>query len=191
MRNDHIGKTTHQTGDLNLAASLMACGVPLSQDAPVALIQPEHGKRYGSFRFGPMTADGIDSTDAMLHAWSGRGGLQPGHPFLQLMEFCKAHRAAGIRDTDSLLGFALGYLLERQQSVDTVARISDIPQFIASNRKTLAGFILAYVFNRDVLFKAFSKARTDYYFSKNGHSAMVSDNLPRWQQRELTSRLND
>ena len=191
MRNDYIGKTTHQTGDLNLAASLMACGVPLSQDAPVALIQPEHGKRYGSFRFGPMTADGIDSTDSMLHAWSGRGGMKPDHPFMQLMDFCKSHRAAGIRDTDSLLSFAIGYLLDRQQRVDSVSMLSDIPQFIESNRLTMAGFVLAYVFNRDVLFKAFSKARTDYYFSKNGHSAMISDKLPRWQQRELASRLND
>lgn len=197
MRNREInGQASFQTGDINLAAALMACGVPPSRDDPVAVIQPEHGKPYASFRVGPQTADGKDLTEHMMEAWNNRRDLGEWHGFTILSHFIKAFRRGipnGQKSTENVFGFAIDYIRDMGESSTGVAKVSDIPAFVDKDRHTAAAFILAFVWQRDDLYKTWKRARTDFYLSRGDcyamRQALISDNLPRWQRRELTSRL--
>lgn len=193
MKKDQVAICTCQTGDLNLAAALMACGVPLSQQDPIAIIQPEHGKRYGSFRLGPATIDGEDETRDLMDAWTGKLPLPPAHPFQTISDFLKS-RPENCRSTPDMFDYAIAYLRMESLAVSGVARITDIPAFVERNRKSTAAFILAFVHCREMLFQQFTRARTDHYLQRGSgqeiRRAMISSNLPKWQRAELTSRLN-
>lgn len=194
MRNREIrnGDSSFQTGDINLAAALIACGVPPSDGDPVTVIQPEHGPAYGSFRLGSITADGKDLTAHLMEAWNHQRDMGEWHGFTIISEFIKA-RPKDCRHTDEMLDFAIDYLRAMGESTAGIAELRDIPSFVERDRNTAAAFILAFVWQRDDLFKTFRNAKTDFYLSRGTgrdmRQAMISDNLPRWQRRELTSRL--
>jgi hypothetical protein len=185
--------TSHQTGDINLAAALMACGVPPSREQPIKLIQPESGKKYASFRLGPCTMDGKEKTENLMDVWAGRRELEPSHGFEQICRFLKA-RPRGCRDTEALLDFAIDYLRKMGFALSGVRHMGDIEAKVQSEPQSVDSFILAFIHCRELLFSMFRQARTDFYFER-GHGAdtrrgMIAENLPAWQRRELTSRLN-
>lgn len=190
MRNTTGG---FQTGDINLAAALMACGVPLSPDDPVTIIQPEHGKRYASFRLMEITMDGEDKTADLMSAWSGRKELEPSHGFEMICRFLR-DRPSDCRRTDELMDFAIDWLSGIGFPCAGVRSLSDVPQYVAERPTSVDAFILAFVHCRDVIFQAYQRSKTDHYMTRGSGAdsryAMISDNLPRWQRRELTSRLN-
>ena len=188
-----MNQEIYQTGDMNLAAALMACGVPLAQEDPAVMIQPERGRRYASFRLLGRTMDGKDETRAMMAEWARRGQLQPGHPFTAIADFVteKRRSAPEAKSCDDILGFALEYLRAEGFPCHGVARVSDIPDAVNGGPDTLDCYILAFIHCREVLFQIIDETRrTDYYFEREGRHALISDNLPRWQKQYLTSRLN-
>jgi len=188
-----MSEEIYQTGDMNLAAALMACGVPLAPDDPAVMIQPENGRRYASFRLLGRTMDGQDDTRAMMGEWNKRGELRPGHPFTAIADFLNEKRRAapGAKSGDEILGFALEYLRADGYPCHGVARVTDIPDAVNGGPDTLDCYILAFIHCREVLFGIIRDTRrTDYHLEREGRHAMISDTLPRWQKQHLTSRLN-
>jgi hypothetical protein len=181
-----------QTGDINLASALMACGVPLSPDDPVTLIQPESGKPYGSFRLREMTMDGRDSTMDLMLVWGGKKRLAPSHGFEVICQFLRS-RPADCRSTNDLLDFAMEYLVTLGMPCAGVRTLADVPRWVAAKPTSADSFILAFIHCREQLFRHFQKSKTDHYLTRGSGNearhAMISNNLPRWQRRELTSRL--
>jgi hypothetical protein len=188
-----MNNETFQTGDINLAAALMACGVPLTPEDPAVMIQPEHGRRYASFRLLGMTMDGRDETRTMMAEWNRRGALQPGHPFTAIADFITEKRRAepDAKSCNDFLAFAIDYLRADGFSCGTVCKVADIPDFVNGGPGTVDRYILAFIHCREVLFGIISDARrTDFHMERDGRHALISDNLPRWQKQHLTSRLN-
>jgi len=190
MRNETGG---FQTGDINLAAALMACGVPLSPEDPVTIIQPENGRRYGSFRLMEITMDGRDKTADLMSAWDGKKDLPPGHGFEMICRFLR-ERPDDCRHTDDLMDFAMAWLGRLGFPCAGVRTFDDVPQFVTGRPASVDAFVLAFIHCRELIFQAYRRSKTDHFMirgsGRDSRYAIISDNLPRWQRRELTSRLN-
>lgn len=191
----HEGKI-YQTGDINLAAALMACGVPLSPTDPAVMVQPEDGPRYASFRLLDRTIDGKDETDSMMARWKHGGALPPDHGFSIIADFLieRRERAPEAKSTDEMIAFAVDYMTAqgRAAGMNGVRNVNDIPDRLRRAPHTPETFILAFVHCRDLLFGIINKMkRTDYHFQRDEvRHAIISNTLPAWQRKELTARIN-
>ena len=181
-----------QTGDINLAAALMACGVPLSPEDPVTVIQPEIGKPYGSFRLREITMDGRDKTQDLMAAWSGRKQLTPAHGFEQICRFLRS-RGSDCRSTEEMLDFAIDYLTDIGFPCVGVRCFADVADYVSTRPTSADAFVLAFIHCRELLFQAFRRSKIDHYLTRGSGNdirrAVISNTLPAWQRRELTARL--
>jgi hypothetical protein len=184
---DYNGKSTYHTGDINLASSLMACGIPLDPDTPVRLIESGTGSSYGSFRLGAFSEDGQEDTLAIMNAWAGRSDLREGHPVPLISEFIKA-RPAGCNSSADWLDHAMGWLRERGHIIPGVRCIDDIPHYVKPLPQSVASYILAYVYNRETCFRLYNEARRAVHLSEGSRHVIIDSHLPKWQRNELLSR---
>lgn len=189
----YIGQASRHTGDINLAAALMSVGIPLDPHEPVFLVEPENGKAYGSFSLLPYAEDGSESADHLLEVWNGGAKIHSDHGFAHICSFIRA-RPREIQRGDDLLAFAMDWLAERGDVLAGLRRFEDIPRFVQQLPATRAGYVLAYIWNRDVCYKLYQNARRKlYYRAGHGaetHHALLDSRLPRWQAKEILSRLN-
>ena len=182
----------YHTGDINLAAALMACGVHLDPLAPVRLIESEAiGRDYASFRLFDITADGLDSTGRLMSAWSKVEPLPAHHPFEIISRFV-AGKPREIRHTNDLLDYAIDWL--RADGINPpCSSLADIPDLCRKFPQSVESYILGFVYNRETCFKLCQQARREVHqFSKDGNrerQTLIDTRLPRWQRNELLSRL--
>ena len=180
------------TGDINLAAALMACGIPLSPTNAVTLIESTRtDSLYASFKLCGASSDGKDSTETLMAVWSGNKEIPDTHPFSVISAFISA-KPREIRDTDSIFAFALDYLAE-QGFNPQIPNLRDVPDLCQRFPQAIESYILAFVWNRDVCFKLYRDARREVH-QTNGtgsdiHQTLIDHRLPRWQRNELLSRL--
>jgi len=182
----------HRTGDINLAAALLSVGILPAPERAVTIIQPEDGRRYASFRLLPTSADGVENIAKLMAFWSGEGSLAASHGFPVICDFLAA-RPRNCRTSDDMLDFAFEWFAQRGHKVATVRGIDDIPAFVESMPDCPAAYVLAFIHNREHLFRVAKTAGTDYLFERGSGSerrvAIISSDLPKWQSRELTARL--
>lgn len=187
----YIGTATRHTGDINLAAAMMACGIPLDPTEPVAIVEHPRG-RYGSFYLCEYSDDGTQDADSLMAFWSGYGTLAADHGFSKICDFLKA-RPRGVHQTADVLDFAVDYLRERGFQLFGMRKLEDIPPMVNALPEGEASYILAYVWNRETCFRLYRVAsRKVYYESDAGRDArraILDARLPRWQAKEILSRL--
>jgi hypothetical protein len=184
----YIGKSTYSTGDINLAASLMAVGIPLDPAQPVRIIESSDGRSYGSFTLGAWSEDGKESTESIMDHWAKRSGLPDDHPINAISQFI-ADRPAIKMSAADWLEYAMSWLSERGHQVAGVRCIEDIPYYVQPLPQSVPSYILAYVYNRQTCFLLYNDARRAVHM-RNGESHVLIDHkLPMWQRNELLSRL--
>lgn len=190
---DINGHSLHQCGDVNLVASIMAMGVPLDPECPIAVMESANGQ-YGSWRLLEQSQDGAESTFALMVAWANPSDspLRPDHPFYDVCAFIKA-RPRNMSETGDILSFAVDYIKDRGEPLHGLRSVDDIPSFVDALPDSKASYILAYIFNRQTCFNLFRKARRKLYYEaqdgSNTRRALIDSTLPRWQAKELLSRL--
>lgn len=192
MKKELNGATSFHTGDINLAAAIMACGIPLSPDCPVSIIESESvGRVYGSFKLLGISNDGKLETEKLMRVWQGSSELDSNHPFNQISAFIR-EKPFEIRNTQDVFDFAIDYLRERGIN-PAVVRLDDIPAFVAKFPTMAESYILAFVHNRETCFRLYHHARREIH-QTNGQGrdmrqSLIDTRLPRWQRNELLSRL--
>lgn len=181
----------YHTGDINLASALMALGIPLDPLNPVSLID-NLGQDYGSFALAACSEDGTEDTARLMDHWSGIIMLPLNHGFSIICEFIKA-RPRGVQRTDDVLAFAVDYLIQRGETLPGLRTIHDVPAFVSALPEGFASYVLAYVWNRNLCFKLYNSAsRKVFYSETDGNEtrrALIDRRLPKWQAKELISRL--
>jgi len=190
---NYIGDSSRHTGDVNLAAALMALGVPLNASRPVTVVD-RHPQPYGSFYYGECSEDGTEDAETLCAHWNGISLLPPKHGFPQICQFIRA-RPRGVQSTPDLLGFAVEYLTQQGHGLPGLRRIEDVPAFVAALPEGEPAHILAYVWNRSLCFQLFRNASRALYYEAGDASqirrALIDTQLPRVQARELLARLQD
>lgn len=191
MKNNIEGNTTWQCGDINLAAALMSQEIPLDAYCPVSLIDSETGQ-YSSFRITfAHTSGGLDTED-LMDAWAGKKSIPKDHGFSYVCQFIRA-RPRGIQSSNDLLDFAVTYLTEKGHKLPGLRTLEDIPAFVNALPNSEASYVLAYINNRDVCFQLHKRATRKSYLTEGSGSetrhALLDTQLPKWQARELLSRL--
>lgn len=185
------GQSAHSTGDLKLISALMSVGIPLDPKNPAAIIIKEDGTSYSSFRLMPMSADGKESTGALMDWWSNPHKAKQGHPFKALMAFL-GDAPPGCKRATDWLDFAHQWLSARQQRPpDAPRKIEDIPDFVSRHQGDLAGYIFAVAFNRETCWQEYLIAREspDYLMRRGKAVTKVNHSTPKRIADELITRL--
>jgi hypothetical protein len=184
-------EVSRHSGDINLVAALMSLGIPLDASKPVTVMDNVRGI-YGSFHFGEYSDNGEEDAETLLSYWNGHQPTPAGHGFAAICHFIRS-RPRGVHTTPDLLDFAVDYLGARDHRLPGLRTLDDIPAFVAALPQGDAAHILAYVWNREVCLRLYRAAgKTLYYESGDGHQtrrALVDSRLPRWQAKEILSRL--
>lgn len=182
------GESTRQTGDINLAAALMACAIPLSDECPVRIIESAGFKSYATFSVTGYSADGRHVTEKLMAHWSHRQSLPADHPFSMICDFIAA-RPDGKMTISDWLDHAVDYLSRQGVQLPGLRSISDIPAFVARVPSLPESYILAFVANRDVCINLYHAAKRSIFQSVEQSHTLIDSKLPVWQRNELLSRL--
>lgn len=185
------GQSSQHSGDINLVAALMSQGISLDRYDPLSLIERD-GERYASYRFNAISDDGTLETATLTDHWSGIRPLPADHGFAQVSQFIRA-RPRGAQSTADVLDFAVSYLADRGQTLPGLRGPADIPAFVAALPQAAASYILAYIWNRQILFDLHTHAKRKVYMTagdgRETRRALIDSKLPTWQRHELLSRL--
>lgn len=191
MRTDYNGKITRQSGDINLIAAMMACGIMLDHESPCRVMDSEDGRTYSSFSYLPFSADGTTSADRLMAHWLGSIVLPDDDGFPVICQFIKS-RPKGAQRSHDLFDFAMTWLESRGHKIHGLASFDGIPAYVASLPKSEASYVLAYVWNREICYLLHKRVGRSVHLgdaSKNGgRCAIISEKLPQWQRKELLSR---
>lgn len=185
------GQITRQCGDINLVAAMMACGIMLNPSKPCIVLESEDGRNYASYIYLQHGVDGKTTSDQLMAHWGGHITLPPDDGFPAICEFIKA-RPRGIQRSNDLLDFAIQYLADRGEPVTGLKTFDGIPDFVNKSHKCRAQFILAYIWNREICYQLHKKVGRSVHLGDatrdGGRCAVISENLPAWQRKELISR---
>lgn len=191
ITNPYVGSSARHSGDINLVAALMAMGIPLDTTDPVSVVENYKGT-YGSFSVCDISDDGMTLTETLMEYWNGTRAIPHGYGFGFICDFIRA-RPRGVQSTADLLDFAVSYLQERGHNLPGFRTIDDAPSYVAAMPTGEPSYVLAYVANREVCYKIYNRAkRKSYHEQGQGQDtrrAIIDTRLPRWQAKELLSRL--
>jgi len=182
------GESSHQTGDINLAAALMACEISLAKDCPVRNIESSNSKPYAAFSLAPYSSDGVNITESLMDYWTNSKGLPIDHPFAIICSFIKG-RPQGKLSTSDWMDYAVNYLESSGVKLPGIRMISDIALFVERFPRLPESYILAFVANRSVCLDLYHKARRSIFMSRDQSHALIDTSLPAWQRNEILSRL--
>jgi len=189
-RHSETGTSGHGTGDILLAAALMAVGIPLDPLSRCAVIHKDDGKSYGRFFLLPISACGKFETLKLMAEWSAKGTLPATHPFVWILNFI-ARRPQGVSNVSDWLAWAHDYLAERGVSKIGLPRgLNEIPDFVAANPENLQGYVFAFVHCRALAFDEFRRAKNQVLMTgKHGGSTLIDTKLPIATRNNLLARL--
>jgi len=182
------GESSHQTGDINLAAALMACEISLTKECPVRLIESVNSKPYAAFSLAQYSTDGFNITESLMEYWSTSKGIPMDHPFALICSFIKG-RPPGKLSTSDWMDYAIDYLNASGVQLPGIRMVSDISMFVERFPRLPESYILAFVANRSVCLDLYHKARRSVYMSREQSHALIDSALPAWQRNEILSRL--
>lgn len=185
--------SAHGTGDINLAAALMAMGIPPDDFNPCSIISKDDGRDYGRFFIGPISNCGKFETMKLLHYWSFPSET-PGvsHPFGWLLDFI-GKRPQGCSTPNDWLDHAHDHLAAIGELPTGFPRNLDhIPDIVARAPEARASYVLAFAHCRALCLQLVKDARRQVLMrSRDGRSAQVIDaRLPRGIRNNLIARLD-
>lgn len=187
----YIGQVSRHSGDINLVSALMACGIPLDVMDPVSVVDNDHGQ-YGSFNFAEYSEDSTENAETLIDHWSGANHLPSDHGFAQICRFIRA-RPKGIQRSADLLDFAVDYLTQLGHQLAGLRRMDDVPAFVNALPKGESAYVLAFVWNRELCFQLYRTASKKLFFQegegRDARRALIDTRLPKWQAKEILSRL--
>jgi hypothetical protein len=191
FQNSYAGHGIRHTGDINLAAALMACGIPLLAENPVRVIVSNFGQ-YGSWNIAEASEDGRNITETLMQHWSNRNALPEGHPFELICQFTAA-RPEGKMKSGDWFDYAIQFIEQMGYDLPGLRGYHDIPYFVEKLPDQPQSYILAFVENRRVCLDVYHSARrATYHRTSDGDDArhaIIDAALPKWQKNELLSRL--
>lgn len=183
------GQRGFSSGDANLVAACLTVDVPLDERNPVTVLDRDDGKSYGRFHLMPTSIDGTEDTYALMRWWSNPGQAPEHHPFSVLMDFIR-RRPQGCRGPADWLDHAFAYLRQRGDCPPDAPRNLDaVVDFVRRHPEDLAGYVFAFVVNRDYLFRLYGSAGRSIWLRKGGAHTVVREDAPPHIARELIARL--
>jgi hypothetical protein len=174
---------TFNTGDIHFASALLTIGFSMNEQKPCSLISHENGNVYSRYHFQTVSNDGKLDANVMSKAWSNNTLLPSDHGLNQVSQFIRRGAAKmSIADWIDLAQsiFSIGHVTNLQIAADHVAAFPDNPE----------SYALAYICNRDQLFKLHNKARREIFMTNGDARTLIDLTLPKHQQKELRNRLN-
>jgi len=189
-RQEAAGTSGHGTGDILLAAALMAVGIPLDPIGKCAVIHKDDGKSYGRFFLLPVSACGKFETLKLMGEWSVKGTLPANHPFVWILDFITA-RPHGCSTVSDWLNFAHVYAGQSGlPKAGLPANVRNIPDFVARNSESLAGHLFAFVHCRGVAQEEFRHAKNQVMMTnQTGGATIIDASLPIATRNNLLARL--
>ena len=188
-RHEADGTSSHGTGDVNLAAAVMALGAPLDPLQPCTVIHADNGKSYGRFFLLPVSACGKYETLKLLQFWDAPRTTVPAtHPFGWVMDFIQA-RPGDRMTADEWMDHAHDYLAGIGEIGPHPKNYAAIPDSIAKLPESLSSYLFAFVHCRALCLDLFRRAKQQVYMRKHG-SAIIDTNLPKQIRNNLIARLD-
>lgn len=188
------GQSPHGTGDLNLAAALMAVGFPLQPGNECEAIACNgHRKPYARWHVMPMSSDGKLDVFRMMQAWSGIGDKLPkDHCFTWVCEFIKYGRGAGCSTNEDWLGAAHDHCRELGLKSDAIAKAAfQKDGEVRTIGDTREAYIMAFVSCRAHALRLWDEEkRVKVMQSRSGAHTLIDAKLPAHVRNELLSRLD-
>lgn len=185
------GHTARHSGDINLVSALMALGIPLDPLDPVHVVENDKGI-YGSYSVLEFSDNGEESTEALIDHWNGTHPLPADHGFSQICRFIRS-RPRGIQRTSDLMDFAMDYLRQQGHALHGLRSIDQVPAYVAAAPTGEPAHVLAYVWNRELCFQLYRGTTKKVFYQegtgKDTRRALIDTRLPRWQAKEILSRL--
>ena len=180
---------TLNTGDINLAASLMSMGIPLSTVEPCSLVMRDNGTNYARFHVLSRSVDGAFETERFMKYWKLPSECGESN-FIAVMAFVKEGIKNKVVRSDEWFDFAINYLENMGEKVeDLPAKMSLIPDYIRQFPDSATAHTLAFAFNRDDCWQCVQKARRRIMITRGESHAAIDVNLPEWKRNELLARL--
>lgn len=184
------GNRYFRTGDLNLAAACMAVGVPLWQQKPVTVTLSESMPDRGSWNLCAATIDGDESVATLSAWWTNPKSARRDHPFALLMEFISA-RPTECSGVASWLDHAHAWLARRGlRPINAPRNLAGIKDFVARFNNSKAGYVFAFVWNRQTCLDLYHRANPEIELRRGGRMTRVGVNLDKRQAANLIARIN-
>lgn len=192
-RQDAAGESGHGTGDILLASSCMAVGIPLDPLGRCSIIHKDNGNSYGRFHLLPVSVCGKFETLKLMAEWSRRGTLPSNHPFCWILDFIAA-RPQGVSSVSDWLNWA--HVYAEQVGIPKrgmPSNLRNIPDFVARNPENQVGHIFAFVHCRGVAQEEFRHAKNQVMMTNNVGGTMrasiIDASLPVATRNNLLARL--
>jgi len=178
-----INEEKFGTGEINLACSLMALGVPLSVLEPCSIIAHENGSVHSRYNFEPVSIDGKYKTIELSRAWSNIGKAPLNHPLVWLSDFVKAGGKG--RTIKEWLEFAID-----RYELAHVRNFDDAESYVGQFPDNIESYCLAFCCNRKTLLDMHYKAKQKIYMTNGSSRVMIDAKAPKHVKQELINRLN-
>lgn len=186
-----IGQGANGTGDLNFAAACMAVGIPLDESLPATAIKCDTGNDYCRFFLKAVSIKGDLKLDWLQKCWSKPEAVAERAElagFGYVMEFIKG-RPDGVRRSVDWIGWAHDHLRELGESGSYLwpRKLEDVERFVRFNAETRAGYVFAFLINRDLcLFLAHQAAENPRLLSHQGKNhTMIREKAPAWRRKQF------
>jgi hypothetical protein len=158
------GKKAFGCGDINLAACMLAMGVPPDHAGAVELIARDNGRDYVRFYFGEESPCGLYTPELLSHAWSHAQAFKaehPGHAFGALMDFI-TERPPGCHSAEDWLSHASAFL---SLPIDAARKTyRDIGKVCLASPESKVAYVCAFIRNRSDLLDAAKERQRKGHF---------------------------
>lgn len=187
------GQSSFGTGDINLAAALLAIGIPPDPIKPIVLIAKDDGKDYIRFHFLQTSYCGKYDVYDMSAAWSNPLNFRkenPGHPFCDLMDFI-TERPRGVCNFNDWMHHAARFV---GVPIDDIRKtLKNAEEACRMAPESPLSYICAFIRNRDQLIQGASQREKTGNFStmqSAGKSvSLISAKAPRKVRDFLLSHI--
>ena len=191
MRQIKKGESANATGDVNFAASCMAVGIPLDAEQPVMAIKSDNGRDYGRFFLGGWSLDGKLTLTKVQNGWSHpKFAVQD--PLLNglcyVMEFLKL-KPSGVRSSVDWFDWAAEHLRDQgcKESWMWPRKLEEVDEFVQANQETRAGYVFAFIINRDLCLHLARRAgeSPSLLINKGNNCTLIDENTPKWRRDQF------
>jgi len=169
------GQSTFGSGDINLAAALIAVGIPPDPITPIELIARDNGRDYIRFHFLKESTCGKYDVMALSEGWSDPhlfSRAHPGHPFKLIMDFISS-RPSGCANQDDWLAHAAAFL---QLPLAAIRKTyADIDRACKASPESPVSYVCGFVRNRvDLIHAAKRKDATGNFSNMQSAGKSIS-----------------
>lgn len=182
--------SSHGTGDINLAAAVMAMGIPPDELTQCAVIS-KGSRDYCRFYVQSISNCGKFETMKLMAFWSA-SGAPANHPFGWIMDFITA-RPQGCSSAADWLDHAFDTLSATGNVPKAFPRkMAEIPAMVASLPEARASYLLAFVHCREFCLSLTRQARRQVMMTSGDgeRNQIIDSRLPVHVRNNLIARLD-